>query len=137
MTNISRLGRCLFAIALWLFAATKVLSIAYSTLDEVTGNIYWWQIGSFIFFSLLVFPRAVKPNVAYILQYERKSLLHCMRPKTWLIMIFMITLGISVRKFSLASPEFICGFYTGLGVSLLGCIRFYLRPVYQLIKGEI
>lgn len=112
--------------------------MATATLPQTDGAALWWLIGAFVFFNFLVFPRAVPPNVAYIMAHERKAFWHCMRPPTWLIVVFMMSLGISVRYFGLGSPEFIGGFYRGLGISLLLCVRYYVRPLYQLLilKGD-
>ena len=46
----------------------------------------------------------------------------------WLIMAFMMTLGIVVRLFELLPPLFIAVFYTGLAFALIGTgIRFLLH----------
>lgn len=140
MIKLSRLGRCLCAVAMWAFAGTKVLGIAYHAyIDAPTPPISYtalaWLVFALVFFSFLVFPRAVAPNVGYVMEHsEPMPFYHCIRPKSWLIVAFMMGLGISLRAFDLVSLDFILGFYTGLGLSLLACIRFYIRPIVALTR---
>ena len=39
--------------------------------------------------------------------------------KSWIIMIFMISLGITIRSFHLLPERFISVFYTGLSIALI------------------
>ncbi len=132
MISISQRGLYTLAIALWLFAGGKVLAIAFVAWRAIDPSwlVYAWMVGAFVFFSLLVFPRAVPPNVAYVQALgggAKHPLYRCFKPTTWGIMAFMMTLGITLRLSSWVSDEFIAGFYTGLGVSLILAIRFYRR----------
>lgn len=132
MIKISQRGLYILAIVLWLFAGTKVLAIAYTGWKAIDPNwiTYMWMGVSFVFFSLLVFPRAVPPNVAYVgaLSVEhRHPFYKCFKPTTWGIMAFMMTLGITLRLSGWVTDDFVAGFYTGLGVSLILAVRFYLN----------
>lgn len=49
--------------------------------------------------------------------------------RTWLTMLFMILLGAGVRHSAWVGDSFIAGFYSGLGLSLLLSIRFYIKPI--------
>lgn len=143
MIKLSRLGRSLCAVALWLFAGFKVLGIAYHTYTdapapiELNLSIALWFVFALIFFSVLVFPRAVAPNVDYIMSLEEPMpFYHCIRPKSWIVVAFMMCLGISLRAFSLVGTDFILGFYSGLGISLLACLRFYVVPIVSLVRDR-
>lgn len=133
MINISRRGLYGLATTLWLFAGAKVLVIAYTgwrAIEHSQWLPYVWLGVSLMFFSLLVFPRAVPPNVIYIESLgaeSRHPFYRCFKPTTWGIMAFMMTLGITLRHSGLVTDEFVAGFYTGLGVSLILAIRFYRK----------
>lgn len=133
MINFSQRDLYGLAIVLWLLAGFKVLAIAYTgwqVIDSSQWVPYVWVGVALVFFSLLVFPRAVPPNVAYIeaLGTERKHPFYrCFKPTTWGIMAFMMTLGITLRHSGWVTDEFVAGFYTGLGVSLVLAIRFYWK----------
>lgn len=134
----SQLIRCFCAIALWLFSGSKVLFIGMQSYTKDTNSLLLVMcfIGALIFFSAIVFPKAIPPNVKYI--YERQEVLapyHCIRPKTWLLSLFMMSLGIGLRFSGLMSTEFISGFYSGLGLSLLGCSLYYIKPIMQFTNA--
>lgn len=136
MLKTSRLWRAVFASLLWLISGSKVLGIAFGAWSQTNHySVYIWLIGAWIFFHILIFPPVVKRNLAYLM--ERKAL-HpiylCFRPATWLIMLFMMTLGIGLRYSGWVSDNFIAGFYTGLGIALLGCMRYYLREIPALAR---
>lgn len=96
------------------------------TLDSLC--IVFYGFVALCFFSLLVFPRAIPPNVRYIVESDEfMPLWHCIRPQTWLIAVSMMSLGIWLRLSALVSSEFIVGFYTGLGLSLWACVVYYIR----------
>lgn len=137
MFKLSQKARLLCGTGMWLFAGTKVLLIARAAWGEnpEVGYALAWLVGAFIFFNFLIFPKAVPPNVSYVLEHpEPLPLHHCIRPRTWFVVAFMISLGIGLRAFSLVPSTFVAGFYLGLGISLLGCVRYYIRPLISLMK---
>lgn len=143
MIKLHRLGLCLCALALWLFAGFKVLGIAIHSYSEIPAgqqlgySTLLWFVFALLFFSFFVFPRAVRPNVNYVMELkEAMPFYHCIQPKSWLIVAFMMSLGIVLRAFSLVPVSFLVGFYGGLGLSLLACVRFYVRSVALLIKEK-
>lgn len=136
MIKVSRLWRALFAMGMLVFGAVKVLFISSTVeVNHFEAPSIYWFIGALIFFSLGVFPRAIKPNAQYVLDMpEPTAFYKCFRPRTWGTMVFMMALGISVRVFELASDEFIAGFYLGLGLSLLWSASYYIAPIRAFIK---
>ncbi len=75
----------------------------------------------FLLFHFLVFSKLVKKHTLRILRYpkEQKQYFFLFFDlKSFLIMAFMMTLGITLRVFNLAPTSFIAYFYTGLGVAL-------------------
>ena len=71
-------------------------------------------------FAFAILSSMVKKHTRRIVSYgERKQLfVKFFDLKSFLLMIFMIGLGISLRNFHLVSEKFIAIFYTGLGVAL-------------------
>lgn len=140
MIKCSRKTLCVIGMLLFFFSGVKVLYIAYGMLPELTGSSYapyLWFIGSLIFFSVLIFPRAIRPNAEYVLAMkEPMPFYHCVRPRSWLVIIFMIALGLSLRYFRLVGAEFIVGFYTGLGLSLVACVRYYISALRRLSSNQ-
>ena len=51
-------------------------------------------------------------------------------------MAFMMTMGISLRKFSLVPIDFIAFFYTGLGASLLLAGILFLRQFFLTLTDN-
>ncbi len=138
--SVSRQFLFVFAILLWLFGGYKVLGIGFEAWVE-TASIYkyLWLLIALAFFMGLVFPKVVKANSEFILSLEGESFLwyKCQKPISWAIMIFMITLGICLRRFNLVPDIFIAGFYCGLGASLvLVALLFYGREIIRLRRNK-
>ena len=108
--------------AVWLIAGINVLIIGIKTWFQ--ADMHWiFKLAFAILVFSLFFIRIFKP--LYIKYKERiNSLPKKNHPlsffdaKGWLIMAFMITLGVTVRKFSLLPNNFIAPFYTGLSLAL-------------------
>ena len=90
-----------------------------------------WLAASFAFFALFIFPRVSRRNLDYVAGLEAPYLWQCFSPRSWLIMAFMIALGVSIRSLGLAPDSFIAGFYCGLGSALLLAALPYLRKGWQ------
>lgn len=117
------------ASAFWIFGGIKVLLIAHGVWHLSTGSRMYWLLLAFFYFNFWVFPRVAKENIQAI-QATGKSRLpiyRCFTKKSWIIMVCMMTFGIVVRYSGYASYDFIAGFYTGLGISLIGVTRVYLQ----------
>lgn len=124
------------ASLLWIIAGANVLRIGLEAWRS-TGLGLWvilWLVLSLGFFSGMIFPRVVRRNLAFIhsIAPERLRWWHCFSPSSWLIMVGMIALGVTVRQLHLAPESFIAGFYTGLGASLIQAITPYLQHLRQL-----
>lgn len=122
----------ILAMVMWLFAGAKVLYLGYKLTPEANPTWYYsWLVVSFVFFSGFIFRRVVPRYITYIesLGKGNHPFYRCFAPRARIIIAVMMTLGIVVRYGGIAGPNFIAGFYTGLGVSLLLATRFYIRPV--------
>lgn len=74
----------------------------------------------FLIFYFLIFSRLVKKHVQRISADERKRMpvLEFFDTKSYIIMVVMITGGITIRKLQLMPLFFIGFFYVGLGIAL-------------------
>ena len=95
----------------------------------------WRIVGAvlvFLVFALFIFAKIVKKHVARIKGYgdTKQSVFNAFGLKTWLIIIFMIVLGVVLRRgFGSHQPveNFIAFFYPGLGLALFVTgIRFVI-----------
>lgn len=124
----------IISIFFWLFAAVKVLGVAWHAWDLGSASKVYWALGAYVFFAVIIFPRTVRKNILEI--KERPGKLHpwyaCFTPKSWVLMLCMMTLGISLRVFMLVSLTFISGFYLGLGLGLISATRLYF---VELLRG--
>ena len=76
-----------------------------------------------------MFSRIVKKHTARIRSYAAKQpFWRFFDGKSWLLMAFMMTLGITLRRFAGLPEFFFAFFYTGLGTALsVAGIRFLIR----------
>lgn len=95
----------------------------------------------FVLFQTFIFSPLVRRHTARILGYaeEKQFLLNFFDGKSFLMMAFMMTLGIGLRASGLAPVQFIAVFYTGLGAALFSAgllfAQSYLSGVQK--KEEI
>ena len=116
--RVSRRTLLLIAGLVWIIAGANILRIGIFTwVDDQrewlfkTGE----AIVVFLLFFSLIFRRLYNKHTARIGQKaDRNCPFSFFDVKGWLIMGFMITLGILVRKLHLLPTSFIAVFYTGL-----------------------
>ena len=122
------------AALLWIIAGGNVLRLGVLSWLRYEGSLVaplLWLAASFAFFGLFIFPRVSRRNLDYAAGLEAPYLWQCFSPRSWLIMAFMIALGVSIRSLGLAPDSFIAGFYCGLGSALLLAALPYLRKGWQ------
>ena len=112
----------LIAGIVWAIAGFNIVRIG---LVAYQGNFTWWRgllsIAVYAAFQVFVFGKMVKKHTDRIRQYEeeRQNFFRFFDTKSYLIMAFMMTLGIGLRVSGVVPNTFIAFFYTGLGASLL------------------
>lgn len=112
----------LIAGIVWAIAGFNIVRIG---LVAYQGNFTWWRgllsIAVYAAFQIFVFGKMVKKHTDRIQQYEeeRQNFFRFFDTKSYLIMAFMMTLGIGLRVSGVVPNTFIAFFYTGLGASLL------------------
>lgn len=121
----------LLAALVWTFAGGMLLFRGYSFLlafphflvVKTTGCV----IGGLLFFKLLFF----KISGKHVLRIQNLPIKHpCLFSffnwKSYLMMILMITSGITLRKSGVISPEYLSLIYVTMGIPLLmSSFRFY------------
>lgn len=137
----------LLAGCVWIFAGSKLLSLGYKDfMGSIDRNVYFLgiSIGVFLMFYNSIFKKMVKKHTERILNSKIKK--HCVFSffdvKGYIIMTFMITMGIFVRSSHLFEPIYLGSFYIGLGFSLLlsgaiflfTAINFQNRKINYIIK---
>ena len=110
--------------AVWITAGINILRIGIITWLNNSQD-WMFKIGEatvvFLLFFVLIFKRLYYKHTRRI--EEKKKTRNCpfsfFDVKSWIIMIFMISLGITIRSFHLLPDSFISVFYTGLSIALI------------------
>ena len=140
--GVSRHTLLYIAGLIWIIAGANILRIGIVTWMSI-DNYSLFKVGEaiivFLLFFLLVFRRLL---VKHTYRIARKKEKNCpfsfFDTKGWIIMAFMMTFGIIVRKFGLMPNSFISVFYTGLASALIITGILFLRKGYVLkTTGEV
>lgn len=125
----------IIAAFVWLIAGVNVLNlgvIAYRSLSNIT----WFHVLlSMVVFSMfgLMFRAMTKKHQQRVQAYvDRVAFWHFFDLKSYLIMLFMMTMGVSVRAFNIAPPVFIAVFYTGIGAALMAAGVLFAIGYFRL-----
>lgn len=104
---------------LWMVAGFNILRIGVNS-AIADGSLVWlWSIVVFTAFAFMFF-RVIKKNCDRIkaMEGEKAPFYKFMTVKGFATVIFMMTLGITLRKFTGLPISFFAYFYTGLGAAL-------------------
>lgn len=113
----------LLAGMVWIVAGANILRIGILT--WLADSQSWlFKAGEaaivFLIFFNLIFKKLYNKHTKRICRKANNNhLLSFFDLKGWIIMFFMITLGVTVRKFQLLPNSFISVFYTGLSIALI------------------
>lgn len=118
--KVSNRNLLLIASIVWLIAGYNVLSIGLKAyINYITIFNILLSLVVFTIFQHFVFSPLVNKHTQRIQAYKTPQyFFHFFDLKSFLIMAFMMSLGITLRVFNLAPDFFIAVFYTGLGASL-------------------
>lgn len=136
--RVSSRSLLFIAGAVWLIAGINILKIGITT--WLNTDQYWlFKVGEavivFLLFFIFVFKRLFEKHTKRIEGKKEKSCpFSFFDKKGWMIMGFMMTLGIVIRKFQLLPYSFISVFYTGLSSALIITGLLFLRQAW--IKKE-
>ncbi len=119
--KVKKQNLLLLAGIVWMIAGFNVLRIGLETYVEYRMIInYAITLMVFIVFWFMVFHKLTIKHTKRIHEFEEELQLFYkfFDLKSFLIMAFMISFGIIIRKFRLLPDRFIAVFYTGLGAAL-------------------
>lgn len=119
--KVKKRNLLLLAGIVWMIAGFNVLRIGLETYVEYRMIInYAITLMVFIVFWFMVFHKLTIKHTKRIHEFEEELQLFYkfFDLKSFLIMAFMISFGIIIRKFRLLPDRFIAVFYTGLGAAL-------------------
>ena len=126
----------------WMAAGANILRIGIVT--WLTDSQYWlFKIGEatvvFLLFFLLVFKKLYYKHTKRIEQKKKEK--NCpfsfFDVKGWIVMVFMITFGITIRSFHLLPDAFISVFYTGLSLALMSTGVLFIRSWWISRKSSL
>ena len=126
----------------WMAAGANILRIGIVT--WLTDSQYWlFKIGEatvvFLLFFLLVFKKLSYKHTKRIEQKKKEK--NCpfsfFDVKGWIVMVFMITFGITIRSFHLLPDAFISVFYTGLSLALMSTGVLFIRYWWVSRKSNL
>lgn len=128
LPKVPKRGLLLLAGLVWLAAGVNILRLgAPDMVSFWTGALpaALTLIGAmavFLLFFLLIFRRLIAKHTARIRAYEagHVMVLCFFDKKSYLLMAFMMSFGIALRKSGLVPPLYLGTFYAGLGASLMG-----------------
>ncbi|SHF77465.1 hypothetical protein SAMN05444349_13431 [Bacteroides faecichinchillae] len=108
----------------WIIAGTNILRIGIVTWMNSTQD-WMFKIGEatviFLLFFVFIFRKLYYKHTRRI--EEKKEDKNCpfsfFDVKSWIMMTFMIALGITIRSLHLLPDSFISVFYTGLSIALI------------------
>ncbi len=119
--KVKKQNLLLLAGIVWMIAGFNVLRIGLETYAEYRMIInYAITLMVFLVFWFMVFHKLTIKHTKQIHEFEVELQLFYkfFDLKSFLIMAFMISFGIIIRKFRLLPDRFIAVFYTGLGAAL-------------------
>ncbi len=119
--KVSKKTLILLAGIVWLIAGVNIMAIGIQIYKPYL-NLINLVLSSlvFCFFWFMIFSKLVRKHTKRISSYQEEYhlFLKFFDKKSYIIMIFMMTMGICLRKFHLVPDIFIAVFYSGLGFAL-------------------
>lgn len=130
--GVSKQTLLITAGVIWIIAGVNVLKIGITTWIQ-TPQDWLFRIGEatlvFLLFFIFIFGKLYYKHTQRIERKTKEK--HCpfsfFDIKGWIVMTFMIALGVTIRAFHLLPDKFIAVFYTGLSIALIATgIRFLI-----------
>lgn len=121
---------------IWSFPGTKILLSGIDAVREY-GKPVVILLSLLIFIGFhFMFRSIVRKNVSRVdsMTEERVAFWKMMPLKSWLILLFMMSLGIALKVTGIASVFFIAFFYCGLGTALSeAALTYLIKGICRLI----
>lgn len=134
----------IIAGALWAAAGINILRIGIASYIASSGSVKVYFLLLMMLLSALIlagfiamFMRVVRKNTRRILSYpEKKTIFAFLDLKGYLLMAFMMGLGITLRLINLLPVEFFAVFYTGLGTALTLSGALFVRNFFTAMRDK-
>lgn len=138
--GVGRKTLMIVAGIVWTVAGANILRIGIDRWAQVSGGFVLMLLGAvavFAAFHYMVFSRMFHKHKRRISQKgDSNCPMGFFDARGWIIMAFMITLGVSIRRYELMPLWFIALFYTGLSSALvLTGIRFLFSSKFWSRKS--
>lgn len=138
--GVSRHTLLFLAGSLWILAGANILRIGIvAWLNDTQAGMLCKAMEAtivFLLFFLFVFRKLLNKHTLRIIRKKDKNCpFSFFDVKSWMVMIGMISFGISIRQLKLVPLSFISVFYTGLAVALILTGILFLRKGYK-VKNE-
>jgi hypothetical protein len=121
--SVSRRTLMIIAGIVWAVAGANILRIGINSWLSTTVPFLPILLGAIAVFSAFHFGVFSKMYRKHYHRISQKTDSNCpmnfLDARGWLIMVFMIALGVTIRHFSLMPLWFIASFYTGLSSALI------------------
>lgn len=116
---VKKIGLIIANAVLWMIAGVNIARIGISCALEHGGYVWLWCIPVFAAFFWM-FNRTINKNSVRIksMKEQKAPLYKFLSVKGYLIITFMMTLGITLRSLAFMPVAFFAFFYTGLGSAL-------------------
>lgn len=125
---------------IWLVAGLNVVKLGIEAWSTLLATTVWIIVGCIATLAAFdtMFVRMVFKNRRRIEQIPQSSrrVWHCMSLRSFLIMAFMIALGITLRHSPQVPRAFIASFYVGLGTALSTAGIVYLALPFGKITEQ-
>lgn len=118
---------------IWLIAGFNVCRIGVVEWKNLETTHFLMIIGSIVTLMLFsgMFVNMLFKNVKRIreIEVEKRRIWHLMPVKSYVIMAFMITFGVLLRKCRIIPTSYIASFYVGLGAALMTAGAIYISSL--------
>lgn len=129
--KVGKKSLVLWAAIVWVIAGVNVLKIGINVYGEYLSVLnFGLSVIVFLIFWNMIFKKMVDKNIIRIkgLPHEKYNFWNFFDLKSFLIMAFMMSMGISLRLYNLVPDVFIAVFYSGLGTALaLAGVKYFYK----------
>ena len=127
--------------ALWAFASYRILKLGVAMIERHALNQwlnYLIGLAGFFPFFLLVFRKVSRRYVNRIIhhKYERPCIFGFFDLRGYILMSFMIAMGIMISRWDVIPEVYKGTFFISLGLSLLASALFYIVEGIKFVQGR-
>jgi hypothetical protein len=138
--GVPKIVLIILGASIWAFAAYRILKLGIIMIEHHALH-HWLNyligLAGFFPFFLLVFRKVSKRYVQRIIHHksEKPCVFGFFDLRGYILMSFMITMGIMVSRWDLIPDIYKGTFFISLGLSLLASAVFYIIEGIKFVKG--